>query len=115
MGSNKEKITKVVFYIACIVASITKMFIGIDYDEGSTTTACMRLFQGDLFLRENWGGGQFAMFPACLLIEFYKLLTGGIEGIFFFLRVVSTLLQAGVTAFFLIRLNVALIIAGLPQ
>ena len=100
MENNKERITKAVFYIACIVASITKIFIGIDYDEGSTTTACMRLFQGDLFLRENWGGGQFAMFPACLLIEFYKLLTGGIEGIFFFLRVVSTLLQAGVTVFF---------------
>lgn len=61
MGSNKEKITKVVFYIACIVASITKMFIGIDYDEGTTTTACMRFFQGELFLRENWGGSVYSV------------------------------------------------------
>lgn len=75
MTGKIEKTEKMLIFIMvglCILSSVSKVFIGIDYDEACLIASHTRLLDGERFLKEMWGVGQFSCFPGCFFIWIYR-------------------------------------------
>lgn len=80
-----------------ILATISKIFVGFDIDEGYALALPYRLLQGDYLLTDMWEVHQTsAVFAAAILNPFVSIVKST-EGILLYSRVVSTVLHLVIT------------------
>lgn len=94
--SKTEKIIIVGLLIATVFASIGKILIGYDSDEGYVLAMGARMIQGDRLFDNMWELAQTNMIPAIIPIAIFKRVTGSFAGVAIFLRVLSTIFQFGI-------------------
>lgn len=82
-----------VLAILTIAATITKIFIGLDFDENYITVLGARLLQGDHLFRECWDLYQTTGLTMALILGAFKGITGGYEGAILFCRMITAALQ----------------------
>ena len=91
--TKSRKSVLVILSILTVAASITKIFIGLDFDENYITVLGARLLQGDHLFRECWDLYQTTGFTMALVLGIFKGITGGYEGAILFCRIVTAILQ----------------------
>lgn len=91
--TKKRKNLLLVLAVLTIVASITKIFIGLDIDENYITVLGTRLLQGDHLFRECWDLYQTTGFTMTLVLGIFRGITGSYEGAILFCRIVTATLQ----------------------
>lgn len=91
--TQSRKSVLVILSILTVAASITKIFIGLDFDENYITVLGARLLQGDHLFRECWDLYQTTGFTMALVLGIFKGITGGYEGAILFCRIVTAILQ----------------------
>ena len=69
------------------IASIIKVFVGLDYDENYITVLGARLLQGDHLFRECWDLYQTTGLTMALILGVFRSITGGYEGAILFCRI----------------------------
>lgn len=91
--AKSRKSVLVILSILTVAASITKILIGLDFDENYITVLGARLLQGDHLFRECWDLYQTTGFTMALVLGILKGITGGYEGAILFCRIVTAILQ----------------------
>ena len=91
--SKSRKSVLVILSILTVAASITKILIGLDFDENYITVLGARLLQGDHLFRECRDLYQTTGFTMALGLGIFKGITGGYEGAILFCRIVTAILQ----------------------
>jgi len=83
--------------ILSVIASVIKVFVGFDIDEGYAVSMPYRLLQGDRMFLDMWEVHQTSSFlPALFLVVFYKI-TDATIGSVVYLRIVATIVHAGLS------------------
>lgn len=86
--------------VAALAAYIVKnLFVGADWDEGYGIVMGYRLAMGDRLLLEMWEPHQTSAIFTSLFIQLFIQLTGGVEFLNIYLRVVYFLIHGAVTYF----------------
>ena len=96
---KKEKFWKIIVVLAMIAYTLKNLFVGADMDEGYGIMAGYRLAMGDRLLLEMWEPHQTSAIFTAVFIKLFLMITGGINYLNLFLRVVSFLVQGGVAVF----------------
>lgn len=91
--SKSRKSVLVILSILTVAASITKILIGLDFDENYIIVLRARLLQRDHLFRECWDLYQTTGFTMALVLGIFKGITGGYEGAILFCRIVTAILQ----------------------
>ena len=85
----------VTLLVLSVAAAVIKIFVGFDIDEGYAVSMPYRLLQGDALFFDMWEVHQTSVFlPAAFLAIFDKI-TGDTNGAVLYLRIVATLIHAG--------------------
>ncbi|MBQ7066719.1 MAG: glycosyltransferase family 39 protein [Lachnospiraceae bacterium] len=96
-SEQKQKhYTKAIIILLVILsafAAITKIFIGVDVDEGYAVSMPYRLMQGDKLFLDMWEIHQTSSILPYLFIWVFVKITGGNTGIVLYLRIVSTVIH----------------------
>lgn len=95
---NKEKkkqikVWQIGLLLATIAATMTKLYIGMDHDESYVVMMGIRLLNGDKPFDTMWDLHMTSAFLAWLFTEIFVRITGSIEGLVIFLRLISVGLQ----------------------
>lgn len=98
MMKNK-KFWKIVCILAIIAYTLKNLFVGADTDEGYGIMVGYRLAMGDRLLLEMWEPHQTSAIFTATFIKLYLMLTGGVDYLNLFLRIVFFPIQAGVSIF----------------
>lgn len=98
MMKNK-KLWEIICILAIIAYTLKNLFIGADTDEGYGIMVGYRLAMGDRLLLEMWEPHQTSAIFTAVFIRLYLLLTGGVNYLNLFLRIVFFPIQAGVSIF----------------
>lgn len=85
--------------LAIIVYTIKNLFIGADMDEGYGIMAGYRLAMGDRLLLEMWEPHQTSAIFTAVFIKLFLMITGGIQYLNLFLRVMGLAIQGAVAVF----------------
>lgn len=93
---NRNLIINIIFITLIVLASISKIFIGIDHDETYVVVTAARLLQGEHLFREIWDIYQTCILPSAILMKLYKTIFGNLDGFIIFLRIISTIVQFGI-------------------
>ena len=102
MRINKELGKKFIwlFFIGLsILATISKIFVGFDIDEGYALALPYRLLQGDALLTDMWEVHQTSAVFAALILKPFVSIMKSTEGIVLYSRVISTVLHLVITIF----------------
>ena len=98
MMKNK-KFWKTICVLAIIAYTLKNLLIGTDTDEGYGIMVGYRLAMGDRLLLDMWEPHQTSAIFTALFIGPFVRLTGGVNYLNLFLRVVFFPIQAGVSVF----------------
>lgn len=98
MMKNK-KFWKIICILAVIAYTLKNLLIGTDTDEGYGIMVGYRLAMGDRLLLDMWEPHQTSAIFTALFIGPFVRLTGGVNYLNLFLRVVFFPIQAGVSVF----------------
>ncbi|MBO5241079.1 MAG: hypothetical protein J6B19_00255 [Lachnospiraceae bacterium] len=82
-----------------IVAAVVKIFVGFDIDEGYAVSMPYRLLQNDALFLDMWEVHQTSVFLPAVFLSVFDKITGATDGAVLFLRVVATLIHAGMSGF----------------
>ncbi len=93
---NKNLIINIIFITLIVLASISKIFVGIDHDETYVVVTAARLLQGEHLFKEIWDIYQTCILPSAILMKLYKTIFGNLDGVIIFLRIISTIVQFGI-------------------
>ncbi len=96
---KKEKFWKIICILAVIAYTVKSLFIGADMDEGYGIMAGYRLAMGDRLLLEMWEPHQTSAIFTAVFIKLFMMMTGGINYLNLYLRIVSLLIQGGVAVY----------------
>lgn len=91
---------KLLLILFTIAATITKLYIGMDHDESYVTVLGIRLLNGDRMFDTMWDLHMTSALPAWFFTWIFTAVTGGIEGLVVFLRLVSVLFQVSTAVVF---------------
>lgn len=91
-SNRREQLVRVLIALT-LIASIPKVFIGLDYDENYITVLGGRLLQGDHLFRECWDLYQTTGLTMTLVLGIYHGITGSYEGAILFCRIITALIQ----------------------
>ena len=97
---NRNLIINIIFIALIVLASISKIFVGIDHDETYVVVTAARLLQGEHLFKEIWDIYQTCILPSAILMKLYKAIFGNLDGVIIFLRIMSTIVQFGPTVIF---------------
>ena len=92
----KNNYIDIIIIVLIIIASIFKIKVGIDNDEGYIISLGARFLQGDHLFKEVWDLYQTCTLPIVFFMNIYKFFTGGLIGIAIFLRTITTIIQISV-------------------
>ena len=96
---KNKKFWKIICILAVIVYTLKNLLIGTDTDEGYGIMVGYRLAMGDRLLLDMWEPHQTSAIFTALFIGPFVRLTGGVNYLNLFLRVVFFPIQAGVSVF----------------
>lgn len=96
---KNKKFWKTICILAVIAYTLKNLFIGADTDEGYGIMVGYRLAMGDRLLLDMWEPHQTSAIFTALFIAPFVRLTGGVNYLNLFLRVVFFPIQAGVSVF----------------
>ncbi len=96
---KNKKNWKTICILAVIAYTLKNLFIGADTDEGYGIMVGYRLAMGDRLLLDMWEPHQTSAIFTALFIGPFVRLTGGVNYLNLFLRVVFFPIQAGVSVF----------------
>lgn len=96
---KSKKIWKVICFLAIIAYTLKNLFVGADTDEGYGIMVGYRLAMGDRLLLEMWEPHQTSAIFTAVFIKLFVMLTGGVDYLNLFLRIVFFPIQAGVSVF----------------
>jgi len=82
--------------VLSVLAAVVKIFTGFDIDEGYAVSMPYRLLQGDKLFLDMWEVHQTSVFLPVAFLALFDKITGATDGAVIFLRVVATLIHAGV-------------------
>lgn len=96
MNEEQKRVSRwyLVLLAAAVLASVTKIFIGVDQDEAYIVTMAVRLLNGNRIFDDMWELHMTSAWPAYLGLLFYRGMTGTLEGGILFLRFLSVVLQS---------------------
>lgn len=92
----KNNYIDIIIIVLIIIASIFKIKVGIDNDEGYIISLGARFLQGDHLFKEVWDLYQTCTLPIVFFMNIYKFFTGGLIGVAIFLRTITTIIQISV-------------------
>ena len=96
---KNKKFWKIICILAIIAYTAKNLFIGADTDEGYGIMVGYRLAMGDRLLLEMWEPHQTSAIFTAVFIRLFVMLTGGVNYLNLFLRLVFFPIQAGVSVF----------------
>ena len=96
---KNKKFWKIICILAIIAYTAKNLFIGADTDEGYGIMAGYRLAMGDRLLLEMWEPHQTSAIFTAVFIRLFVMLTGGVNYLNLFLRLVFFPIQACVSVF----------------
>lgn len=96
---KNKKFWKIICILAIIAYTAKNLFIGADTDEGYGIMAGYRLAMGDRLLLEMWEPHQTSAIFTAVFIRLFVKLTGGVNYLNLFLRLVFFPIQACVSVF----------------
>ena len=96
---KNKRFWKIICILAIIAYTLKNLFIGADTDEGYGIMAGYRLAMGDRLLLEMWEPHQTSAIFTAFFIKLFVMLTGGVDYLNLFLRIVFFLIQAVVSVF----------------
>ncbi len=96
---KKKRFWKIICILAIIAYTLKNLFIGADTDEGYGIMVGYRLAMGDRLLLEMWEPHQTSAIFTAFFIKLFVMLTGGVDYLNLFLRIVFFLIQAVVSVF----------------
>ena len=85
-----------VLLLAAFFTAICKIYIGMDHDESYIVVMGIRLLNGDRMFDTMWDLHMTSAWPAWLGTEVFYRITGSLEGLVVFLRILSVILQFAV-------------------
>ena len=85
-----------VLLLAAFVTAICKIYIGMDHDESYIVVMGIRLLNGDRMFDTMWDLHMTSAWPAWIGTEVFYRITGSLEGLVVFLRILSVILQFAV-------------------
>ena len=88
-----EKFILLLLLFLSAVAAICKIWVGFDIDEGYAISMPQRLVNGEHLFRDMWEVHQTSSFLPALFLWVFEKITGGIEGVAMYLRIVATILH----------------------
>lgn len=106
-GKDKKKLMdNFIWGLLCIVllglsaASVMRsLIIGLDIDEQYAVTLAYRLARGDILVKEMWEPHQTSAILPALFTKIYLMIFGSSTYLLLYLRLVGTVMQAGVSVF----------------
>ena len=96
---KNKRFWKIICILAIIAYTLKNLFIGADTDEGYGIMAGYRLAMRDRLLLEMWEPHQTSAIFTAVFIRLFVMLTGGVDYLNLFLRIVFFPIQAGVSVF----------------
>lgn len=96
---KNKKFWKIICILAVIAYTLKNLFVGADTDEGYGIMVGYRLATGDRLLLEMWEPHQTSAIFTAVFIRLFVMLTGGVNYLNLFLRLVFFPIQAGVSVF----------------
>lgn len=96
---KNKKFWKIICILAIIAYTAKNLFIGADTDEGYGIMVGYRLAMGDRLLLEMWEPHQTSAIFTAVFIRLFVMLTGGVNYLNLFLRLVFFPIQACVSVF----------------
>lgn len=87
----------IMLLVLSVVAAVIKIFVGFDIDEGYAVSMPYRLLQGDKLFFDMWEVHQTSVFLPVAFLALFDKITCATDGAVIFLRVVATLIHAGVS------------------
>lgn len=96
-GQKWDKFIWVLLLVLSVTAAVIKCFTGFDIDEGYAVSMPYRLLQGDCMFLDMWEVHQTSSFLPVIFLWVFDKITGATNGAVLFLRVVASLIHAGVT------------------
>ena len=85
-----------VLLLAAFFTAICKIYIGMDHDESYIVVMGIRLLNGDRMFDTMWDLHMTSAWPAWLGTELFYRVTGSLDGLVVFLRILSVILQFAV-------------------
>lgn len=104
-ASYVQKAVLWILVVLSALASVTKILTGFDIDEAYALAIPYRVLQGDRLFTDMWEVHQTSFLLPYLWMKLYKVMTGSMEGIVFYMRVVTTLLHLAVSIGVYLRLR----------
>lgn len=97
----KKKYNRIVWWqavllLAAFVTAICKIYIGMDHDESYIVVMGIRLLNGDRMFDTMWDLHMTSAWPAWIGTEVFYRITGSLDGLVVFLRILSVILQFAV-------------------
>lgn len=108
MSSGRNKAYNfiwVTMLVLSLAAAVIKIFVGFDIDEGYAVSMPYRLLQGDRLFLDMWEVHQTSAFLPALFLAAFQKITGSADGSVLFLRIVATLIHAGVSGILFVNLR----------
>ncbi len=97
MTTKRWKIILTILWAGSLLAALKLIFFDYTMDEEYQLMMGYRTLRGDCLFREMWEPHQTSAFLCTGLMWLYKTLTGTYTGILLYLRVCTTLIQAGIS------------------
>ncbi len=102
INENIWKLFVGVILILSFATSITKILFGFDIDEAYALAMPFRMLQGDRLFADMWEVHQTSSFLPLIFMKLYEIITGSMDGVVIYMRVVTTLLHL-LMSFFLYK------------
>lgn len=92
-----QKAVICILVILSVFASVTKIFTGFDIDEAYALAIPYRILQGDRLFADMWEVHQTSFLLPYLFMKLFEIVTGSMEGVVLYTRIVTTLIHLGVS------------------
>ncbi len=97
MTTKRWKIIFTILLTGSLLAALKLIFFDYTMDEEYQLMMGYRTLRGDCLFKEMWEPHQTSAFLCTILMWVYKTLTGTYTGVLIYLRVCTTLIQAGIS------------------
>ena len=94
-----KKLLWLCFIVLSLLATMSKIFVGFDIDEGYALALPYRLLQGDKLLTDMWEVHQTSAIFAAAVLKPFVAICKSAEGIVLYSRVISTVLHLVISIF----------------
>lgn len=88
-----KKVVLAVLILFSVIAGVTKVLTGFDIDEAYALAIPYRVLQGDRLFEDMWEVHQTSFLIPYLFMKLYRMITGSMDGIVLFTRIVASVIH----------------------